>query len=51
MAVKEDKMEKSEVESEDSEEPRIGVFVCHCEKSEYSSCNSLWVSFLKTNQN
>ncbi|MFX0048643.1 MAG: 4Fe-4S binding protein [Candidatus Hermodarchaeota archaeon] len=30
MAVKEEKMEKSEIESGDSEEPRIGVFVCHC---------------------
>jgi heterodisulfide reductase subunit A len=30
MAVKEDKMEESKVESGDSEEPRIGVFVCHC---------------------
>ena len=30
MAVKEEKMEESKVGSEDSEEPRIGVFVCHC---------------------
>ncbi len=30
MAVKEEKMEKSKVESSESEEPRIGVFVCHC---------------------
>jgi heterodisulfide reductase subunit A len=30
MAVKEDKLEGSKIESEDSEEPRIGVFVCHC---------------------
>ena len=30
MAVKEDKMEGIKTESEDSEEPRIGVFVCHC---------------------
>jgi len=30
MAVKEDKMEGSKTESEDLEEPRIGVFVCHC---------------------
>jgi heterodisulfide reductase subunit A len=30
MAVKEEKMEKSKVESIESEEPRIGVFVCHC---------------------
>ena len=30
MAVKEDKMEGSKTEPEDSEEPRIGVFVCHC---------------------
>ncbi len=30
MAVKEDKMEKSKTESGDFEEPRIGVFVCHC---------------------
>ena len=30
MAVKEEKMEETQVESGDSEEPRIGVFVCHC---------------------
>jgi len=30
MAVKEEKMEGSKVESRDSEEPRIGVFCCHC---------------------
>ncbi|NVM46109.1 MAG: CoB--CoM heterodisulfide reductase iron-sulfur subunit A family protein [Candidatus Lokiarchaeota archaeon] len=30
MAVKEDKIEDSKFESGDSEEPRIGVFVCHC---------------------
>ena len=30
MAVIEDKMEKSKIEPEDSDEPRIGVFVCHC---------------------
>ncbi len=30
MAVKEEKIEDSKIESGDSEEPRIGVFVCHC---------------------
>jgi len=30
MAVKEEKMELSKTESEGSEEPRIGVFCCHC---------------------
>ncbi|MFX0074930.1 MAG: 4Fe-4S dicluster domain-containing protein [Candidatus Hermodarchaeota archaeon] len=30
MAVKEEKMEEVKVDSDESEEPRIGVFVCHC---------------------
>ena len=30
MAVKENNIKESSVVSEDSEEPRIGVFVCHC---------------------
>ena len=30
MAVKENNIEATKVVSEDSEDPRIGVFVCHC---------------------